>query len=448
MKDDFQSRTREGADALQGLGPPAGPLGRLQAAALRTGRFVGFVYARFTDDRGLQLASGLSYVSLLALVPMLAIGLAILAAFPAFDEARRQFYELVLSVVPPGSQSRIEPYYTSFIENAADLTGPGVVGLALTAILLLNTIDEALSRIFREATPRPLALRFLIYWAVLTLGPLLFGASISISSYVFALARFELIEGALGGLLVGLSRLVAVALSTLGFALIFMVVPHRPVRFLHALAGGFAAALLMELLKYVFGLYIANVRGYEVLYGALATIPLFLFWLYLIWIVVIVGAETAAAIPEWRYASARGAPLRHPGDKLGLALALLERLQRVAESGEKLTQVRLHRGLPASPAEVDHLLGRMRRAGLIERAGHGKVLIARDLQHVTLGDLLVALDLDLAPTRDWRGAAGDATRRLSEEAARYARTPLSEVVAAQGRESPPKVVEAAGSLRS
>jgi membrane protein len=432
-------------DPRPGLLPRAAFVPRARAAAWRAWRFLGFVAARFVDDNGLQLASGLSYVSLLALVPMLVIALAILAAFPAFDTARTELHALILSIVPPGSQAQIEPYYEGFIENAAKLTGPGIAGLAVTAVLLLNSIDEVLSRIFRESATRPVVLRVLIYWSVLTMGPLLFGASISVSSYVFALARLDMIEGGLGGTVVAASRAIAILLSTLGFALIFKLVPHRSVSFWHALVGGLTAAVLMELLKYGFGIYIANVRGYQVLYGAVAAIPLFLLWLYLVWTVVILGAEAAAAIPEWRYASARGAPLRNPGDKLALALAILEKLQRAAEQGDSHAQARLHRGLPTTPAEVDHLVARMRRAGLVDRATHGKVLLARDLNHVSLGDLLAALELDLSPSREWHGAADGGTRRLAEETARYAQTPLSQVIAEEAEaDSRPKVVEAAG----
>jgi len=134
---------------------------RLASKAMRARRFVTFVYGRFIDDQGLQLASGLSYISLLALVPMIAIGLAILAAFPAFDAAREQVRDLVQAIFPPGSPVEVATYYDEFLANASNLTAPGVIGLAVTAVLLLSTIDEVLSKIFREASPRPLALRWL-----------------------------------------------------------------------------------------------------------------------------------------------------------------------------------------------------------------------------------------------------------------------------------------------
>jgi membrane protein len=403
---------------------------RLAASFVRVRRFVAFVYARFMDDQGMQLSAGLSYVSLLALVPMIAIALAILAAFPAFDAAREQIRDLVQAVFPPGSPVEVATYYDEFLANASNLTAPGVIGLAVTAVLLLSTIDDVLSRIFRESASRPFALRFLIYWAVLTVGPLLFGASISISSYLFAIADVGPLveeEGPAEGLLV-LSRLIAVGLSTIGFALIFMVVPHRPVRAVHALAGGLAAAILLEILKYGFGMYIANVRGYEVLYGALAAIPLFLLWLYLAWIVVLIGAEVAASIPEWRYASARGAPLRQPGDKLSLALTLLERLQRGAESGRKVTQTGLHRGIPATPTEVDVMIGSLKAHGLIDRGSRGRLLLARDLRTVPLSELLKALSLDPHPTRNWPGETDPIGRRWAEQGEAYAQTPLADLL--------------------
>jgi membrane protein len=412
---------------------------RLLARHGRVGRFVKFVAVRFWDDQGLQLASGLSYISLLALVPMIAIGLAILAAFPAFDVAREQIRDLVQALFPPGSPIEVATYYDEFLSNASNLTVPGVIGLAFTAVLLLYTIDDVLSRIFREAEPRSIPLRILVYWAILTMGPLLFGASISISSYFFALTQIDPIDptgfeqgeavgGGPSGLLVLVSRSVAILLSAFGFTLIFFMVPHRPVRILHAFVGGLTAAMLLEVLKWGFGIYIELVRGYEVLYGALAAVPLFLLWLYLVWTVVLIGAETAASMPEWRYASATGPALRQPGDKLALALAVLERLKRSAEQGTRLTQMRLHRGLPATPTEIDLLLMQLRRAGLVDRTGRGRIVLARDLAHVTLHQLLTALKLEPHATRSWPGAADSATRGLAHQTESYTARSLADLL--------------------
>ncbi len=423
------------ADRKTSPAPSSAPAARLPrrigapvGVAARLGwRFSRYVVLRFLDDDGLRLAAGLSYTSLLALVPMIAIALAILAAFPAFDEAREQLRQAVYALFPPGGQVDIGSHYDAFLRNASELTAPGVVGLAVTALLLLNNIDAVLSKIFREAEPRSAALRFLVYWAMLTLGPLLIGASLSLSSYVFALAQLGGFGEFAGGAVIA-SRLAAIALAALGFALIYLVVPHRPVAWAHALAGGLVAALLLELLKYVFGLYIAHFRAYEALYGALAALPVFLLWLYLAWSVVLLGAEAAAGLPEWRYAAARGATLSRPGEKLALGLAVLERLQAAAEDGRRVTQAGLHRGLPATPTEVDLLVSRLKRARIVERANRGRVLLARDLRHLNFAELLEALEVAPAPQRRWPGAAGAAAERYAALSGELARTPLAELL--------------------
>ncbi|WP_162906620.1 YihY family inner membrane protein [Algihabitans albus] len=398
--------------------------------------FVRFVVLRFLGDDGFRLAAGLSYTSLLALVPLIAIALAILAAFPAFDAARDQLREAAYAIFPPGSGVDIGDYYDEFLENASRLTGPGVIGLALTAVLLLSNIDAVLSKIFREAQPRSATLRFLIYWAMLTLGPMLIGASFSLSSYVYALAQMELVGGLTGGAIVA-SRFVAIILATLGFGVIYLVVPHRRVAVRHALAGGLAAALLLELLKYSFGLYIVNFPTYEALYGALAALPIFLLWLYLAWTVVLLGAETAAALPEWRYSDSPSAILMDPGEKLALGLAVLERLKAAGEEGRRLSQGRLHRGLPATPAEVDLLISQLRKAGILERANRSRILLARDLRHLSFGDLQQALKIEPSPKRRWPGAAGRAAQRWADHSRDLAVISVAEVLEAMDEDSQP-----------
>ena len=401
------------------LAPP-----KILRARLVAYNFLRFVFQRFLGDDGLRLSAGLSYTSLLALVPLLAIALAILAAFPAFDLAREQLREAAYAVFPPGSGVDVSEYYEEFLGNASRLTGPGVIGLALTAVLLLNNVDVVLSQIFREAQPRSATLRFLIYWAMLTLGPLLIGASLSLSSYVYALVQMELVGGLTGGAIFA-SRFVAVLLATFGFSVLYLVVPHRRVALRHALAGGLTAALLLELLKYSFGLYVANFPTYEALYGALAAL---LLWLYLAWTVVLLGAETAAAIPEWRYSDSPSAVLMYPGEKLALGLAILERLKAAAEEGRRLSQGRLHRGLPATPAEVDLLISQLRKAGILERAGRSRILLARDLRHLTFGDLQKALKIDQRPQRRWPGAAGRAAQRWADHGSDLAAVSVARVL--------------------
>ncbi len=393
----------------------------------RLGRFLGYTARRFLADGCPLKAGGLGYVSLLAVVPLIAIALAVLAGFSAFEPWRGQVQDFLVAVLVADAGVEVREQLAVFIANASRMTGPGLVFLALAAILLMANVSGALNAIWRVAEPRPLALRFAVYWAVLTLGPLFIGASLSVSGYAFAAVAWFGVETGAGGL-VELSRLLSFALAVLGFALLYFLVPNRAVRAWHALTGGFVAALLFEGLKRGFGLYLEHFPSYEVVYGALAAVPVFLVWLYLVWIAALFGAEIAAAMPEWRAAQARGAVEANSGARLALALSLLARLEAAGRAGVKPRERRLGTGLPATPGEIDGTLRRLRRAGYTARTLRGRWVLARDLDAVTLAELAATLHLGLAPGADWEPAAHRAVEALAAAAADPMARPLGEIV--------------------
>ena len=393
---------------------------RLTFDPQRIGRFAGYCLRRFFSDDCPRSAASLSYASLLAMVPLAAIGFAILSGFPVFDAAREQIQDLIFRSFLPESSAAVSRHFTVFVENTRDLTGPGVLALLVTALLLLANIDRALNAIWRVTEPRPLGLQLLVYWAMLTLGPLLLGASVSLSGYAFAVVQWSGIGADTGGF-VALTRLLSVVLATLGFALLYLVVPTRSVRIGHALAGGGLAAVVLELLKYGFGLYLTHFPSYQAIYGALSTVPIFLIWMYLSWAVVLLGAEVTAALPEWRAVAARDRRTLNAGERLALALSVLLRLRRAQKDGQPPRSRALRLGLPATPAEVDDTLQRLRRHGLALRSATGSWLLARDLATVTLEDLcgLLGLGLDLegswpdGPARSVEGLAESSRAKLA-----------------------------------
>ena len=393
----------------------------------RLGGFLGYAARRFLTDGYPLKAGGLGYVSLLAVVPLIAIGLAVLAGFPAFEPWRGQVQDFLVAVLVADAGVEVREQLAVFIANASRMTGPGLAFLVLAAILLMANINGALNAIWRVAEPRPLALRFAVYWAVLTLGPLFIGASLSVSGYAFAAVAWFGVETGAGGL-VDLSWLLSFALAALGFALLYFLVPNRAVRAWHALAGGIVAALLFEGLKRAFGLYLEHFPSYEVIYGALAAVPVFLVWLYLAWTAALFGAEIAAAMPEWRAARARGSVEAGPGARLALALSLLARLEAASRAGVKPKERRLGAGLPATPGEIDATLRRLSRAGYIARALGGRWVLARGLNAVTLGELAATLHLGLAPGADWEPAAQRAVEALAAAAQDPMARPLAEIV--------------------
>lgn len=402
-------------------------LERLRGGAVTSARFVGYCLKRFLDDGGPRTAAALSYSSLLALVPLLAIAFAALSAFEGFADLRADLQERLVAALLPEAAMAVGGHLTSFVSNASRMTGPGLAVLALTAILLLNTITSAFSEIWRASEPRPLTLRILVYWAILTLGPLLLGASLSVSTYAFATVQWAGLEEVARPVF-GLSWLLPFLLAVLGFTLLFLIVPNRAVSKRHALTGAVVAAALFELLKKGFGLYLAHFPAYQAIYGALAVIPIFLIWTYLSWAALLVGAEIAAALPEWRAAELRGQGRHGPGARLALALAMLERLRRASREGQVLSEKHLSRHLPATLRELDQVLGALRRGRFVVRSGLRRWVLARDLSTVTLNDLIDLLGLSLEPGRGWPETVLTATRDLAAVRAERGRQSLAEIL--------------------
>jgi membrane protein len=381
--------------------PDPNDAGRLRRLFDEGRGFAFHVLQRFGDDRCHRVAGELSYTTLLSLVPLLAVGLAMLTAFPVFAGMREQIQDFVFANFVPAAGDVVQKQFTSFLDNAGKLTIFGIIALGVTALLLLNTIEAAFNAIWREKRARPIIIRFLTYWAILTLGPLLIGSSIALSSYIFTLTRLVGIE-AFTGPLGGLVRLLPFALLVLGLMALYVIMPARPARWRPALAGAVVAALLFEVLKRLFALYVAEFPSYEALYGALAALPLFLVWMYLAWGVVLFGAEVAASIPEWRaLRRQRPAPpeLSAPA-RLSLALDALGLLRRAIRDGRrrgggKLSDAALARDTAVDVDALAPLLATLAAGGFVAHTTDNRWLLARDLDAATLYDLCQALGFGL-----------------------------------------------------
>jgi len=391
--------------------------------------FLKFVFKRFGDDDGTGLAAGLSYTALLALVPLVVIAFAIFAAFPAFESMRGDLQAMILESLLPTQKDDVQRQMTSFIENARDMTGPGVVFLGVTAVMLLMRIHASLDRIWRVTNKRPLITRILTYWALLTIGPILLGLSFSVTGYVFAVVEVAG-SGWLGIGAAELGRLVGLLLNVAAFSFLYVIVPNRAIRWRDGLAGAFVAAGLFEILKNLFALYVAGVPSYQAIYGALASIPIFLLWMYIVWIVILLGAEVAAALPEWQAYRRRQARIGAPIDRLPIALTLLSRLLEASEKGDVLRGSALRYGLPATLPEIDEAMVPLEKKGYILRSSRGRFGLGRDLRAVTLGDLLHALGLDLGTSQGWQEPARGVIGQLISETEALEARPLIEVLEA------------------
>jgi membrane protein len=255
------------------------------------------VIRRFIADDAMMMASALSYTSLLSLVPLLAIGLAILTAFPTFESIRGSLQSTLVKILVPEVGQQVGQVIDGFIANAGKLTALGILGLVVTALLLLVTIEDALNRIFRVDKPRSPLSRLLVYWTVVTLGPILLGASLSISNWIFSTGMINP-SSLLGASLTGLGALFRFAMLVSLFSLLYAAVPNRSVPVPYALQGGLLAAVVVAALRYGFHFYVNDFRPYQSVFGALAAVPVLLFWMYLVWVAVLAGAELTASLLE------------------------------------------------------------------------------------------------------------------------------------------------------
>ena len=270
----------------------------------RTLAFAIFTRRRFIRDKCLRAAASLSYTSLLALVPVAAIGFTVLSAFPVFAEFEEQIQDFIFENLMPETINAAQGYFNDFIDNASKMTVPGIIGLSITAMLLLASVESALNYIFRVTKNRRLASRLTMYWTIITLGPLLLGASFSLSSYFISFTQGgggELMAGVAGRLI----RALPASLTMVAFSLFYIVVPNRPVRWWYAVLGGVVAGGLFSGLRWGFGIYLVYVPTYQTIYGAVAIIPIFLVWMYMCWAVVLFGAEIVAALVDWEKVETR-----------------------------------------------------------------------------------------------------------------------------------------------
>ncbi len=408
------------------MGPP-GPLDPL----LNPTWFKAFgrhLVQHFREDRSFESAAALSYTSLLALVPLMTVMLGVISAFPVFDRWADELEAYIFAHFVPAAGDIVREHLHEFVQRTTGLTGAGTVFLIATAILLMSTIERSLNRIWRVREPRRAASRLIIYWAVLTLGPLLMGASLALTSYLAALHLLapDFVRGALQVFILNMMPFVV---ALIAFALIFYVVPNRRVLWRHALAGALLSAILFEFAKGGFVWYVTNFPTYERLYGALATIPLFLVWIYLSWVVVLLGASVAAALTTFNY---RKADWRwNERHELLLAVRLLGHFWQAQRRGQSLSvKALLLRESAATDLQLRRILSCFQAAGYIHCDDEGDWLLSADLDEISLEELYRAgsfiipvgeLD-DLPVESHWDRALIELLKPVNEASRRMRRT--------------------------
>jgi membrane protein len=422
---------------------------RARAIAGRTRKatpsFIRYLLARFQSDGCTTAAAALGYTSLLAIVPMLTIALAMFAAFPFFAGMRDEMIQSLFANLAPGLGATVNSYLSTFMENAGKATGAGIVGLAVTALLLINTIQTSFDRIFGSTSRKTQWNRFPIYWALITLGPILFGISFSISTYFFQMGAKTDFYGVSTGVQI-LGNVLPFVLEAAGFALFYRLMPTRPVLIVDAIWGGLAAAFLFEAVKRLFGLYLTYMPTYQALYGALAAIPIFMVWMYVAWVITLFGAEITAALPEWR-AGRRNVVAHHRrGDQLSLSLGALTLLRQARSHGVGVRSQDFVKELHADPVQMHGLLEQLQRANVIAYSDRGRWVLTRDLSSMTLHYLCRVLGVSLAGGESGNvPRVGPLVERLDKEEQALLAQSVEEALAALDKPLEAETKEAANS---
>lgn len=321
---------------------------------------------RLSQVDAFDLAGSLTFTTVLAIVPLLAVALALFTAFPQFhdfSDALQAF--LTNSLMPPVISDNVMSYLNDFAKQASRLTAIGGSFLVLTVLLLILSVDKALNDIWRVTKPRGIGQRLLVYWALLTLGPLMTGASLWATALV-ARESFGVISQ-MPELLEFTLKVSPFFVSAAGFAALFIIVPNTKVTPRDAMLGGLLVAALLEIMKLGFAFYVSQVSTYTMIYGAFAALPVFLIWVYLSWLSVLFGAIVAANLPYFRHVRARGP--KQSNDAFNEALGILRLLdQSRAQSAPGLSIQLLSASLDLTEDQVEKSLASLQDLGWVAPA--------------------------------------------------------------------------------
>ena len=257
-----------------------------------------FYFIRRVQREQIQVVAGyLSYVCLMSLVPLIVVMFSVMTAFPLFAELQQSIEQFVYQNFVPAAGDVVQKYLTGFVANASKMSAVAISFLFLAALLLISSIDNTFNKIWRVTDKRRTITSFSMYWMVLTLGPILVGASIALSSYLVSIVTVDEYD------VLGLSdiflRILPLLSSIIAFIILYIAVPNKAVPFKFALSGAIVAGVLFELAKKAFALYIAAFPSYQVIYGTLATIPIIFLWVYVSWLIVLTGALITVSLQEF-----------------------------------------------------------------------------------------------------------------------------------------------------
>jgi len=360
--------------------------GKIRSAARWLRYFLQFAALRLQEQQGFQTAAALAYTTLLSLVPLLTIMFALPEVFPVSETFGEMIQSFVFNNMVPEVGATVREYLSEFSLKASQLTLTGLALLVIIALMLMATIDNALNRIWHVRRKRGPGERFVTYWAMITLGPLLVGVGLVSTSYFLSLPALSEMDAALA-LQKRILSLLPFLTTTTAFTLLYALVPNCHVRLRHAFYGGVTGAILFELAKMGFGFYVRSTNS-EQIYGALAVLPLFLVWIYTSWVIVLFGAHLTFCLAEFQMDKSRSA---EDGDyNWGFmdAFTVLRALWQAQQEGTGLAAHEFPSlGIPLSQQVVLEIFACLAKGRWAEETSSGKWVLSRDPASVTLLDL-------------------------------------------------------------
>ncbi|NTV99032.1 MAG: YihY family inner membrane protein [Chlorobiaceae bacterium] len=345
--------------------------------------FAPFFWKNFTHDRIFLSAGSLAFQTFLSIVPILAVILSILNVFSVFAPLKSYINDFIVQNFMPGSGNVLNYYLTDFIGKTSSVPLFGGLFLVIIALFLISTIDQVINDIWEVHAPRKVLQGFTLYWTVLTLGPVLIASSLAASSYVWYLV---FTEGSLLAFKTRLLSLVPFFNSILAFFLLYMLVPNCRVRFRDALSGAFVAAVLFELSKKWFAFYVTHLATFQHIYGALSLIPMFFFWIYLGWVVVLTGAEFVFCLGALKSVG-KGGDNHDPLREVFVVLPVIASIWNAQQEGRVVTMRKLVKGpLKVNPALLRKIVDILLQERLVHVTANGELAVSRDLHNLTLYD--------------------------------------------------------------
>jgi membrane protein len=380
-----------------------------------------FLWRRFLDDRCFESAGALAYTTMFALLPFFAVVMALLSAFPAFEESTRAVIHFAIVNFAPPSARAYEPRLVQFALTAQSLTAPGVIALVVSILLTMWSIEQAFNRIWRVPSARPKLVRFLIYWTLLTLGSLLTVAVLTTTSALFSVPALAGIEAQ--SFWEQLLRYLPEVVELFAFTAAYWLIPHRTIQFRFAFVGGVFATFLFEASKWGVAIYLRG-SSFEQLYRSIAVVPIILFWVYVSWLSVLFGASLAASLGSFRY-QPRALRLG-PGGELYAVLRLLGRFDEARKDGKGLHLADIQQREPGFTDELlQDLISGLCELNVIQRGESGAWLLSRDLASVPLREIYEHMKLRVPTGEVFLPQRHDAIGKVAQHTLEELRLPLA-----------------------